>query len=231
MKRVYECVAVMAADGGFAVELDGRPVKTPLRRPLVVPMRTLADAIAAEWDAQKARVDPHSMPLMRLAAMAIDVAGARRAEVVDQIADYGATDLVCYRAEAPPALVERHEAAWRPLVDWVMGSLGACLEVTRGVVPVAQPAQALDALRRAIERFDDWRLVALGSATTASGSLVVGLALAAGRIDAEEAWTASQIDETFQIERWGEDPEAAPRRAALRDQIADARRFLDLLEG
>lgn len=231
MKRVYRRVAVAARDGGFAVELDGRPAKTPLKRPLVVLSRALAEAIAAEWDAQKVDVDPYAMPIMRLAATALDVVADRRTEVVGQIAGFGATDLVCYRADRPPALVERQEAAWRPLVEWAMAALDTRLAVTHGVVPVAQPAEALDALRRAVEGFDDWRLVALGSATAASGSLVIALALAAGRIDALEAWTASQIDETFEIEQWGEDPEAQLRLGALKSQIADARRFLDLLEG
>jgi chaperone required for assembly of F1-ATPase len=195
----------------------------------VVPTAALAEAVAEEWRGQGAKVDPHAMPLMRLAATAIDIGGPERTAVVAQVAGYAATDLVCYRAEHPPELIERQVAAWQPLVDWAMAALDARLVVTQGVVPVAQPEAAIGALRRAVDAYDPWRLAALGSATTASGSLVIALALMAGRLDAEAAWAASQVDETFEIERWGEDAEAMQRRAALRDTIAQARQFHDLL--
>ncbi|MEX2649325.1 MAG: ATP12 family protein [Alphaproteobacteria bacterium] len=231
MKRVYRAVRIAAGDGGFAVELDGRAAKSPARRPLLVPARGLAVAIAAEWDAQVVEVDPRSMPLTRLASSALDVVAVRHAEVAAEIAGYGATDLVCHRSERPPELVLRQESAWQPLVDWAMRALDAPLLVTRGVVPVAQPEAALHALRRAVERLDSWRLTALASASHAAGSVIVGLALAARRIDAEQAWRASQVDETFEIEQWGADAESTVRRAALRDELIQARRFLDLVEG
>lgn len=229
MRRVYKAVAIAPREAGFAVVLDGRPVRTPRRRELVVPTAALAEAIAAEWRGQRDKVDPHAMPLMRLAATALDIVGTDRAAVVDQVAGYAATDLVCYWAEHPPELIERQHAAWQPLIDWAMAALDARLTVTRGVVPVAQPDSALRALRRSVDACDDWRLAALGGATTAAGSLVIGLALMAGRLDACAAWAASQIDETFEIERWGEDDEATTRRAALAAALADARRFHDML--
>lgn len=231
MKRVYGAARIAACDGGFAVELDGRPVKTPTKRLLQVPARGLAEAIAAEWDAQAAEVDPRAMPMMRLAASVLDIVAPRRAEVTAEIAGYGATDLVCHRADRPPELVLRQEAVWQPLVDWALRELDAPLVVTRGVVPVAQPEESLHALRRAVDRFDSWRLSALASATHAAGSVIVGLALAARAIDAEQAWRASLLDETFGIEQWGEDAEASARRTALRDELIQARRFLDLVEG
>jgi chaperone required for assembly of F1-ATPase len=230
VKRVFKSVSTRETQEGHAVEIDGRPARTPARRVLVVPTGALATAIAAEWDQQTRKVDPRAMPLTRLASSALDIVAERHAEVVKEVAGYGATDLVCYRAERPPELVLLQDATWQPLVDWAMAALDAPLVVTRGVVPVAQPKAALKALRRAIAAADPWRLAALASATHAAGSVIVALALAARRIDAEEAWRASQIDETFEIEQWGEDAEATKRLAALREDLFNARRFLDLLE-
>ena len=225
MKRVYQDVAVVAGEGGFGVTLDGRPVRTPGRKPLGVASRALAEAIAAEWRAQGDKVEPATMPLTRLASTALDLVPERRPAIVGEVAGYAATDLVCYRAEAPAALVARQHAAWQPLLDWAAERFGAALAVTAGVLPQAQPGAALDALRRAVEAQDDLSLVALRAATAAAGSLVIALALLEGRIDAAEAFDISQLDETFQIERWGEDAEATRRRAALRDDLAQAAAF------
>jgi chaperone required for assembly of F1-ATPase len=231
VKRVYTEVAVEPAEGGFAVMLDGRPVRTPGRRMLAVPSRALAEAIAAEWRAQGDRVEPRSMPLTRLASTALDLVGQRRPAIVDEIAAYAGTDLVCYRADAPAELAARQHAAWQPLLDWAAARYGAAFVVTQGVVPRTQPPEALAALRRAVEAYDDMALVALHAATAAAGSLIVALALLDGRIDAAEAFAASQLDETFQIEKWGEDAEAARRRAALRDDLAQAAEFHRLHRG
>lgn len=225
MKRAYKDVATAPADGGFAVLLDGRPVRTPGRRALVVPGAALAEAIAAEWRAQGERVEPHTMPLTRLASTALDLVAERRPAIVEEIAAYAATDLVCYRAEAPAELRARQDAAWQPLLDWAAERYGAALLATAGVVPRPQPAAALAALRRAVEAQDDLGLVALHAATAAAGSLIVGLALLEGRIDAAAAFDVSQLDETFQIEKWGEDAEAARRRRALRADLAEAATF------
>lgn len=231
MKRVYTEVAVEPAEDGFAIMLDGRPVRTPGRRMLAVPSRALAEAIAAEWRAQGDRVEPRSMPLTRLASTALDLVGQRRPAIVDEIAAYAGTDLVCYRADAPAELAARQHAAWQPLLDWAAARYGAALVVTQGVVPRPQPPEALAALRRAVEAYDDMALVALHAATAAAGSLIVALALLDGRIDAAEAFAASQLDETFQIKKWGEDAEAARRRAALRDDLAQAAEFHRLHRG
>ena len=225
MKRVYKKVAVRAAEGGFAVMLDGRPVRTPGRKMLVVPSRALAEAIAGEWRAQGDKVEPRSMPLTRLASTALDLVGQRRPAIVDEIAAYAMTDLVCYRADAPAELKARQHEVWQPLLDWAAARYGAALVVTAGVVPRPQPPEALAALRRAVEAYDDMALVALHAATAAAGSLIVALALLDGHIDAAEAFAISQLDETFQIERWGEDAEAARRRAALRDDLAQTAEF------
>jgi chaperone required for assembly of F1-ATPase len=225
VKRFYKAVTVAPAEDGFAVTLDGRPVRTPARKPLAVRSRALAEAIAAEWRAQTDRVEPASMPLTRLASTALDLVAVRRPAIVDEVAGYAGTDLLCYRAEAPADLVVRQHAMWQPLLDWAAERHGAALAVTVGVVPGPQPSEALAALRRAVEAQDDLALVALHAATTAACSLVIALALLDGRIDAGEAFELAQLDESYQIEKWGEDAEVARRRKALRGDIAQAADF------
>ena len=229
MKRFYRRVAVADEGAGFRVALDGRPIKTPAAAALVLPSRALAEAVAEEWRGQGDEVEVAAMPLMRLACTGIDRVAPRRKAVVTEIAGFAGTDLVCYRAEAPPALVERQRRAWQPLIDWAARHHGARLRVARGVMPRRQPPAALEALESAVAAHNDMALTALWSATTATGSLVIALALAAGRLDAEAAFAAAQIDEAFQAERWGEEPMAARRRAGLRAEIVAAERFLRLL--
>lgn len=229
MKRLYRDVAAVPAEGGFAVTLDGKPVRTPAKAALVVAGRALAEAIAAEWQAQGERVDPSTMPLTRLASTAIDLVAPRRAEIVAMIAKYAATDLVCYRADGPPELVERQHRAWQPLIDWARERYNAPLEVATGIMPCDQPAASLAALTARVASHDPWQLTALNLATAASGSLVVALALAEGRLDAEAAFAAAELDASFQIERWGEDPEQTQRRRALKEDIEAAARFLALV--
>ena len=228
-RRTYQAVAVVAREGGYGVALDAEPIATPEGRPLLLPSLPLVQALAAEWQAQGQHVDPLAMPLTRLAGSAIDLVGPHRAAVVERTVAYAETDLLCYRALGPEALAERQEAGWQPLVDWVARHFEAPLRVTAGIVAIEQPARSLATLRRAIEASDDWRLTALAAATAACGSLILGLALAEGEIDAEAAWALSQLDESYQIELWGEDPEARRRREVLRADIAAAARFLALL--
>ncbi|MCC7271314.1 MAG: ATPase [Alphaproteobacteria bacterium] len=230
MKRVYERVGVAPDAEGWHVLLDDRPLRTPGRELLAMPTAGLAQAVAAEWAEQGEVVRPHAMPLMQLAATAIDRVRPARHAMVDAVARYAQTDLVCYRADAPPALVARQHAAWQPLVDWAALVHDAALRVVYGVMPEEQPAAALAALRTAVAAHDEWRLAALSVATSGAGSLVIGLALLAGRIDAGQAWEASQLDELFQVEQWGEDAEAAERRAALRAELAATERFARLAD-
>ncbi len=229
LKRVYKKVAVEAVDGGYRVTLDGKPLHTPARAPLVLPRRKLIEAIAAEWDAQIAEIQPATMPVMQLVSTAIDRVVRQRDSIAADTAGYAATDLVCYRAELPAELVARQHKTWQPLVDWVRREFDAPLTVTEGVMPRPQPAEALQALRRAIDGLDDLELTALQALTGVCGSLVIALALRGGFIDADQAWAASQLDETFQIEKWGEDAEAAKRRQALLTDIRNTARFLELL--
>jgi chaperone required for assembly of F1-ATPase len=223
-------VTTPAANGGWGVALDGRPIRTPAKNELVVPTAALAAAIAAEWRAQQDEVRPATMPLTRLAATAIDRTARQRPQIVTETANYAGTDLICYRADRPPELVDRQEAQWGPLIDWAMARYDAALAVTSGIVPTRQSPTALDAFAAAVAGQDDFRLTALHTLTAVCGSLVIALALFEGKLDAEAAFAASQLDETFQIEQWGEDAEAAARRQALADDIAAAARFAALLE-
>jgi chaperone required for assembly of F1-ATPase len=229
LKRVYKKVAVEAVDGGYRVALDGKPLHTPARAQLVLQQRALIEAIAAEWDAQIEEIRPETMPVMQLVSTAIDRVMPQRERVAADIAGYAATDLVCYRAELPAELVARQHGIWQPLVDWARREFDAPLTVTAGVMPRPQPAAALQAFRQAIDELDDLELTALQALTGVCGSLVIALALRGGLIDADQAWAASQLDESFQIEKWGEDAEAARRRQALLTDIRNAARFLELL--
>jgi chaperone required for assembly of F1-ATPase len=230
MKRFYERAEAVPAgeQPGFGVAIDGKVLRTPARRPMVLPTIALAEAIAAEWQAQTDEVRPLTMPLMRLASTGIDIVEQRRAAVVEEVAKYAGTDLVCYRAVEPPELVARQQAVWGPLIDWATLRYDAPLTVTSGIIPVAQSPNALRAFRTAVETYPTLPLTALQAATAACGSLVIALALMEERIGAEEAFAASQLDETFQIEQWGEDEIQASRRAALKRDILAAARFLDL---
>ena len=229
MKRVYKIVAVEAVEGGFHVTLDQKPLRTPARAPLVLPQRRLIEGIAAEWDAQTDKIVPESMPLMQLTSTAIDHVAPQRERIAADVAAYAATDLVCYRADSPLALMKRQQETWQPLVDWVRSEFDAHLTIVAGVMPQPQPQEALETLRAAIDGLDDMELTALQALTAATGSLVIGLATMKGRIDADAAWAASQLDETYQIEQWGEDAEAVKRRRALLQDIRNAARFLELL--
>jgi chaperone required for assembly of F1-ATPase len=231
MKRFYKKAGTVPAAGGHGVTLDGRLVKTPGKRDLIVPNAALAMAVAAEWEAQQEEVRPAAMPLTRLAGATIDRAPAQRRAIVRQVAQYAGTDLVCYRAAHPPALVARQQAVWQPLIDWASERYAAPLVVAAGVIPARQPAASLEAFAAAVAAYDDFALTALHAATAACGSLVIALALLERRLDAAEAFATSQLDESFQIEAWGEDAEQAERRAALAADIAAAARFVSLLRG
>jgi chaperone required for assembly of F1-ATPase len=229
MKRFYKQAEPLESESGHRVALDRRPVKTPGKRELIVPNRVLAAAIADEWNGQEGEIRPVTMPLTRLATTAIDRVATQREATIQQTANYADTDLVCYRATHPPALAARQHAVWQPLIDWAVLRYDAPLVVTTGVIPKGQSAASLRAFAAAVAEQDDFALTALHVATAASGSLVIGLALQEGQLDAPEAFAASQLDESFQIEAWGEDAEQAERRRALAADIAAAARFMSFL--
>ncbi len=228
-RRFYrEAAAVRDADG-WRIALDGKVVKTPARNPLTLRTQALAEAIAGEWAAQDTKVKPDTMPLMQLASTAIDRVAPDRDRIIAETAGYAATDLVCYRAEGPAELVARQAAVWDPLIDWLRERYDVSLQTAAGVMAIPQSDHALAALIRAVAAQDDLRLTALAVMTGASGSLAVALAVLEGRIGPEAAAEAAQLDELFQAERWGIDPEAEKRRAAQKSDLVAARRFLDLL--
>jgi chaperone required for assembly of F1-ATPase len=229
VKRFYRKAEPVPRAGGHGITLDGKPIKTPGKRDLVVPNEAVAAAIAEEWNAQKGEVRAPTMPLTRLATTTVDRVATQREAIVRQTANYAATDLVCYRAAHPPALAARQQAVWQPLIDWAISRYDAPLSITTGVIPTKQSAASLRAFAAAVAEQEDFALTALHVATAACGSLVIGLALIEGRLDPEGAFAASQLDENFQIEGWGEDAEQAERRRTLAADIQAAARFISLL--
>jgi len=231
MNRFYKSAGVAEADNGFSILLDGRPIRSPARQPVQVPTRELAQAIADEWDAQGEKIDTRAMPLMRMAGTAIDDLAGMRDQTADAVAKYAATDMVCFWAADPERLIQRQQATWRPLLDWLEVRFDARLVVTSDIHAQEQPQASLDALRAHVMALDNFLLVPLSVATGTAGSLVIGLALVHGRIDAVQAFDAAQLDETFQIEEWGEDDEAARRRAGIRAEFAAVGRFCRAMRG
>lgn len=224
-RRFWTDVTVEPAAGGWQVRLDARPVRTPAKSELVLPTERLAHAVAEEWRAQGKTVDPASMPFTRSANAAIDKVAPQRAEVSAMLAGYGATDLLCYRADGPAGLRARQAAAWDPLLDWASDTFGARLVPTTGVMPIQQDSDALRRLARATDALDPWTLTAFHDLVTLSGSLVIGLATLAGVRPAEDLWQASRIDELWQIEQWGEDAEAAEHATLKMRAFLHADRF------
>jgi chaperone required for assembly of F1-ATPase len=222
-------VGVAPAEGGFAILLDGKPVRTPRKLLLTVPTRPLADAIAEEWAAQQERIDPASMPLSKLAITAIDGVATHMADVAADIVKFAASDLLCYRAKEPEALAVLQGAAWDPILRWAEAEFGASLVTAEGVMPVEQRREALERVAAAVAPFDAMALTALHVMTTLTGSAILALAHVAGRISAEAAWTAAHVDDDWQISRWGIDVEAAERRVRRRAEMQAASRFLELL--
>lgn len=218
-KRFYASAEMAAEEGGFVLRLDGKRALTPGRKPVAVPHRPLADAIAAEWAGQGEFIDPASMPVTRLANSAIDAVAARRQEVRQDVLAYASADLLYYRAGEPEGLVQRQRAAWDPLIAWAERRFHARFILAEGMVHVTQPKPALTAIGEAIAAFDDpFRLAGLSLATSLSGSALIALALAEGALDVDTAWAAAHVDEDWNIEKWGEDSEAMARRA---NRLAD----------
>jgi len=225
MKRFYKSVSV---GDGNAVLLDGRALKTPRGLPLDLPTHTLAEAVTKEWSGQGDEIDPQAMPLTKLANTAIDGVAPRREEVVAEIAAFAKHDHLCYRTDKPAELLRRQSEAWDPLLDWAAERYGAPLMTVEGITSVAQPESSIVALRKAVEAFDSFALSALHVIASICGSLVLALAVADKRLTAEEAFELSQIDESFQAEKWGLDSEAEARAKRLERELMIAARFMDL---
>ncbi len=229
-KRFYESAIPRKTGGEYAIELDGRPVKTPAGKAFKLPTLALAEAIAEEWNAQGDAIDPHSMPLMRFCGTAIDRAPEVRDDMIEGLLRYGQTDLLCYRAADPKDLARKQDEAWQPLLDWAADEWGARLTSTQGVVPVSQDAAAHGAFKVVLEDIDNWTLVGLGELVGITGSLVVGLAVLKGRLDADLAFAVCHVDEDHQSALWGEDDQARQRREQVRIELHNAARYVALLK-
>lgn len=210
-RRFYKAVTTGPADGGHAVLLDGRMPKAPGGTPLVLPTEGLAALVAEEWEAQDPLIVMTSMPATRLAFTALEKVGAAREAVADEVARYAGSDLTCYRAEAPQALVMEQAAAWDPLLDWAASELGARLELASGIIHRDQPAVSLARVRALALALNDFGLAALAHAAGLLGSAVLALALQRGRLDGRQAHDLARLDEAFQERLWGVDSEAAIR--------------------
>jgi len=204
---------VVEGADGFAITLDDKPIRTPSGRQVVVPVRAIADAIVAEWQAQKEFIDPLTMPMTRFANSVVDAVVDRVEAVTSDIAKYFQSDLLFYRAGHPAALVAREAAHWDPLLFWAADTLGAHFILAEGIVHVRQPDSAIAAARAALPT-DPWSVAALHVVTTLTGSALLALALERGVLDQDRVWAAAHVDEDWNIEKWGADEEVAARRAA-----------------
>ena len=218
-------VAFSAVEDGYLILLDGKPVKTPASAPLRLPSVALAEAVAEEWRAQGDKIRPASMGLTKLANTAIDRIASDRQPWVEQILRFGTSDLLCYRGEHA-SLAARQALAWDPLLQWADSAYGVKLKTASGLCFIEQPHEAILALMRVITSRDDFVLAGLNAATTLSGSAVIALALADGRLDVENAFVAAHLDEIYQWERWGKDDEAAAKAEKERRELTEIARFI-----
>lgn len=228
-KRFYKDVTIGEEAGGvFTILLDGRPVRTPARARLEVPTRPLAEALVAEWQAQEEEIDPFSMPLTRLVNVALDRVAAEVDAVRDEVVRYAGSDMLLYRAESPQGLVDRQARHWDDVLDWMRDAHGARFYLAEGICHVAQPEEALARVRALVPE-QPLELAAIHSMTTLTGSALLALAVAYGHKDAPAAWGAAHVDEDWNRDQWGEDEQAAARRAAREKEMAAAARLLTLL--
>jgi chaperone required for assembly of F1-ATPase len=227
-KRFYQEVAIKDEGDGASLLLDGKKVRTPGKAPLVLPTKQLAEAVAEEWRAQGERIDPATMPLTKLANSAIDGVRGREEAVIDDIVAHAGSDLLCYRAQGPEGLVAAQGRQWDPVLAWAKAALDAPLVLGQGVVHVAQTETSLARIKRELEGLDVFSLAALHVMTALTGSALLALAVALRRLTPEEAWKAAHVDEDWQISQWGEDADAATRRANRRRDFDAAARVLTL---
>jgi chaperone required for assembly of F1-ATPase len=229
-KRFYAEVGVVEAEGGFAITLDGRPIKTPSGRIVTVPVRGIADAIAAEWQAQQENIAPLTMPLTRFANSVVEGVIDQVQPVSDDAAKYLRSDLLFYRAGYPEGLVAREASHWDPVLSWAANALGAHFILGEGVMHVSQPESAVEAARAALPS-DPWRVAAVHVVTTLTGSALLALALHHGVLDPDQVWAAAHVDEDWNAEQWGVDEEVAARRAARLVDFTAAASILGALKG
>lgn len=228
-KRFFKEARTVERDGAFALELDGKPARTPARNVLAAPGRAIGEMLAAEWNSLGETIDPAKMPLTRLLNVAIDRVSVEGDAVAADVANYANSDLVCYRADTPEGLAAMQAAAWDPVLDWARDELGARFVVSAGVMHVEQPSSSVTAVRTEVDRVPrPFGLAALATVTALTGSALIALMLARGAISADAAWTAGHVDEDWNIAQWREDEEAMQRRAARRAEFDAAAKVLEL---
>ena len=225
-KRNWKRALVSSRDGLWGIALDGNPLKSPAKKLVELPAHAAAELVAREWDEQNCSVDLESMPFSRLAYSAIDKVAPLHEQVAAEIAGYGESDLICYRAESPPELVARQESSWQPLLAWCKNEIGANLHSTRGVAFVAQPESSLSKLNQAVSSLNAFELAAIFEFVSLTGSLVLGLAVERGFVRPDEAWQASRVDEDWQLEKWGNDAEALESAESRKKDMKVAFEFL-----
>jgi len=229
MKRFWKAADVVERYGGWGVELDGKPLRTPARDPLTVPTKALADAVAGEWNGVEEKIDPRGLPLTGLANAAIDRVAPDKQTFADVLARYAEADLACYRAEGPAGLVERQAKHWDPLLGWGQRRFDVDFKTINGIVHVAQPQATVDRLAHAISTLDPFRLAGLLPLVTIGGSLLAALGVLEGAFTPEQAWEAVSVDDRWQLEQWGSDAEAEAALASRRWDFLAAARYLELL--
>lgn len=227
-RRFYKKVKVTGAEAPFSIALDDRPLRTPLKRPLDLPTRALAEAVAAEWEAQGEKIEPHTMPFTKLANTAIDRVATDKDRIIAEIVDFAGTDLICYRAANPHDLVERQARIWQPVLDWARQAFQGEFQATEGVVHMAQPPASLAALRGFLSDKSPWALTALHNITTLTGSALISAMACEKGLPPAEAWLAAHVDEDWQIEQWGWDEEARHRRDFRKREFDNCLRFCEL---
>lgn len=227
-KRFWKATAAVETEGGYKIELDGRPVKTPAKTLLVVPSADMAAAVAAEWDAQQDLIDPLTMPVTRGANAALDKVSIQRDEVIEMLAAYGDADLLCYRAVGPEELIARQAAEWDPLLAWARDSFGVKLTTAEGVMHIAQDPRNLVRLTAELNKMTAFQIAAAHDLISLSGSLVIALAVIEKHLTAEQGWAVSRLDEEWQLEKWGEDEDARALESIKRQSFYDAAKFYQM---
>ena len=229
MKRFWKSAGAVEREGGWGVELDGKPVRTPAKEPLAVPTSALAEAIAVEWNSVGDTINPRDLPLTGLANAAIDRVVPDKQAFAAGLARYAEGDLACYRSEGPDALVERQAESWDPLLGWARRRFDVDFRTTSGILHVDQPPATVERLRHAVAALDAFRLAGLSPLVTIGGSLIASLGVLEGALTPDMAWEAVSIDERWQLEQWGTDAEAEAALENRRRDFLAASRFLELL--
>ena len=226
-KRFWTETSLIEAEDGFGIQLDGRDIKTPNKNPLIVPTRALGELMFAEWDKQEGSIDPLSLPATRGANSTIDTVCLHFDAVVDQLAEYAGSDLLCYRADGPTELVTRQAEVWDPVLDWASKEMNAPLAVTTGVLPIDQDQASLEAVRDKLCKLSPFELTGMHDLVTLSGSAIIAMAVSTNHLSVWDGWNASRLDENWQIELWGEDEDASKAAHVKWLDFEFAKKFMD----